>query len=126
MSVGIADALRPSAVSSAGSEHTFVPAFSLRSVPAVVQHLAAELVTDTTSREKSIGLRAGKCFGQFDHPVGCRRACRSAADATGERLNHSTCPAAGSAPAPGSTTISPFLKIGPHRTLSNRTWYATV
>ena len=77
----------PSAVSSAGSEQTFVPGLSLRCrARTVVQHLAAELVAEHDVAGKIHRLAAGKMFRQFDHAVGVlARVQVGAADAAGQR-----------------------------------------
>ena len=79
----------PSGVSSAGSEQTLVPGFSLRAgARTVVQHLAAELVAEHDVAGKIHRLAAGKMFCQFDHAVGMlARVQIGAADAAGQRLD---------------------------------------
>ena len=77
----------PCAVSSAGSEQTFVPGFSLRvGARTVVEHLAAEFVAEHDVAGKIHRLAAGKMLCQFDHAVGMlARMQVGAADAAGQR-----------------------------------------
>ena len=79
----------PSGVSSAGSEQTRVPAFSLRSrAGAVIEHLAAEFVAEHDIAGEVHRLAAGEMPCHFDHAMGVlARVQVGAADAAGQRLD---------------------------------------
>ena len=66
---------------------------------------------NTTSRDRSIGLRPGKCFASSTMRWACLRACRSDPQMPQASDLTSTMPAPGLGSGISSTTISPFLKM---------------
>src|SRR6185312_6925833 len=114
----------PVGVTSAGSEQTRVPGFSLRCVDGPKSTTSQQNSwPNTTSRDRSIGLRPGKYRLISTMRWACLRACKSEPQMPQASVFTSACPAAGSGAGMVSTTISPFLKMAARMRLPLVLWH---